>query len=155
MFQQFLDRIFAAAQSRSGVMKVNPSPWLYMDAADTVFETARQRVYTGKLVESKGPAAILDPGLQPVLEELPKWEVLSEILDEITQDNLSNPAPDDSSGTVLIMCGNADICTQLREYLRTAEREEVVDDDDGEKYTRHSGSPLMRRKFRNYVRWKV
>jgi DNA excision repair protein ERCC-4 len=152
-FQQFLDTVRAASQGRPGAMKVHTSPWLYMDAADTIFETSRRRVYTGKLQESKGAAALLDPALKPALEELPKWEVLSEVLEEIERDNYFSPVQDDSSGAILIMCSDRAMCAQLREYLESSEREQI-EDDDGDTYTRSTAAPMMRRKFRNYVKWK-
>jgi DNA excision repair protein ERCC-4 len=148
-----LDTIIAASQSRPGVAKVHLSPWLLLDAADTIFETALRRVYAGKLNEAKGSAALLDSALKPVLEELPKWEVLSEILEEIERDSYFNPVQDDSSGAILIMCADQGLCSQLKDYLQTVEREEGVD-DEGEQYARPSAAAMMRRKFRNYVKWK-
>ncbi|KAJ4381270.1 DNA repair protein RAD16 [Didymella sp. IMI 355093] len=138
-FNKYLDTVLAASQPPPGSTKQNQSPWLFLDAADTIFSTAKRRVYTGK----------------PVLEEFPKWSQLAEILQEIEQDAYFNPTPQDSSnGSILIMCGDHGTCSQLREYLQTmyVRPEEATgeDEDNGEPSARF----MMRRKLRNYLSWK-
>src|SRR6266568_3622853 len=101
---------------------MNQSPWLFLDAAHTIFDTAKRRVYTGKVTNADlnaNPNAVPD-SLHPVLEEFPKWALLAEILEEIEQDAYFNPiVQDGSNGSTLIMCGDQDTCRQLREYLQT------------------------------------
>lgn len=158
-FNKFLDTVHAASSPPHGSTRQSQSPWLFLDAAHTLFDTAKRRVYTGRITDDA-----LRPGkdsLNPVLEELPKWAQLAEILEEIEQDVYLNPRPfDESSGGILIMCGDQGTCRQLREYLQTmyAEADEKAasgrQDDDSDDVRRPSGKYMMRRKLRNYLQWK-
>lgn len=155
-FLQQLDTIHAAHKPAPGTTRQTESPWLFSDAAQTIFETARQRVYSSK---QKANANSTIESLKPVLEEQPKWAVLSDVLEEIDRDLYFEPAVrDDSNGTILIMCADTDTCRQLRDYLqtmhirpRTAKKVEEVYDPEEDK---PSGAFLMRRKLRNYLNWK-
>ncbi|KAF2160127.1 hypothetical protein M409DRAFT_29423 [Zasmidium cellare ATCC 36951] len=149
-FHKYLDTVLAASQPPPGSNRQNQSPWLFLDAAHTLFDSAKRRVYTGKITD---PLAADQTGLNPVLEELPKWKLLAEILEEIERDVYFNPQPnDESSGSILVMCGDQSTCRQLREYLTTMYADEVSDDDIGDR--KPSGNSLMRRKLRNYLQWK-
>ena len=100
--------------------------------------------------------------LKPVLEPLPKWEVLTEVLEEIEQDAYLNPLnpTEDSNGTILIMCGDQRTCRQLREYVGTMharvshasngndENKEALDEEGT------SAEVMMRRRLRDYLNWK-
>ncbi|ROT34765.1 DNA repair protein rad16 [Sodiomyces alkalinus F11] len=170
-FLQHLDTIYAAHSPPPGSTRQNQSPWLFLDAAQTIFETARKRVYAA----STRPA-VAGPdidALQPVLEELPKWSVLAEVLEEIDRDLwFDPPVRDDSNGTILVMCSDANTCRQLRDYLQTMHvkpktneperakmkktkdvRDDDDDDDDDDK-SKLSAAFMMRRKLRNYLNWK-
>ncbi|KAF2872985.1 DNA repair endonuclease XPF [Massariosphaeria phaeospora] len=156
-FNKYLDTVLAASQPPPGSTKQNQSPWLFLDAADIIFSTAKRRVYTGKVstADLADPNVVPD-GLQPVLEELPKWRQLAEILQEIEQDAYFNPTPQDTSnGSILIMCGDQGTCRQLREFLQTMhvklEGDSVNDDEDEDE---PSAKFMMRRKLRNYLAWK-
>ncbi|UKZ74043.1 hypothetical protein TrVFT333_001697 [Trichoderma virens FT-333] len=143
------------------------SPWLFLDAAQTIFDTARRRVY------SASPKSVSQSGenidsLRPVLEELPKWGILAEVLEEIDRDLFFEPkVRDDSNGGILIMCSNTDTCRQLRDFLQTmhvkpkADKDAlpVVDDPEfererAEEAHKPSANFMLRRKLRNYLRWK-
>ena len=120
-FNKYLDTILAAHQPPPGSNRQNQSPWLFLDAANTIFETAKRRVYAGKAVDGEVAEGIarLPSTLSPILEEQPKWALLAEVLDEIERDAYFNPGlRDDSNGTVLIMCTDRGTCAQLREYLQ-------------------------------------
>ena len=116
---------------------------------------SKRRVYTGKIVEGQTKTSL--NSLQPVLEELPKWELLADVLEEIEKDAYFNPpVSDGANGTILIMCNDAGTCHQLREYLQTmknthADKEIDEGDDQRQKPT---ARVLMRRKLRNYIKWK-
>jgi DNA excision repair protein ERCC-4 len=159
-FLKHLDMVLADAQPEEGKLKQIPSPWLLLDAADTLFETAKRRVYTGKLSTGKegstGQGKPRTDVLQPVLEELPKWETLADILAEIEQDVYFNPVPqDDSSGAILIMCADLQICAQIREYVETMHvKPEAKSDEANDSENTSSASFMMRRKLRDYVVWK-
>ncbi|KAK4508724.1 hypothetical protein PRZ48_002463 [Zasmidium cellare] len=149
-FHKYLDTVLAASQPPPGSNRQNQSPWLFLDAAHTLFDSAKRRVYTGKITDA---SAADQTGLNPVLEELPKWKLLAEILEEIERDVYFNPRLDDeSSGSILVMCGDQSTCRQLREYLTTMYADEAEDDEIMER--KPSGNSLMRRKLRNYLQWK-
>lgn len=155
-FLQQLDTIHAAHSPQPGSMRQTQSPWLFLDAAQTIFDTAKRRVYTGK--QKAGPDTNID-SLRPVLEEQPKWALLAEVLQEIDHDLYFEPvARDDSNGTILIMCSDTNTCRQLRDYLqtmhvkpKTEKRVEEFHDPDEDK---PSAAFMMRRKLRNYLKWK-
>ncbi|KAF1963186.1 DNA repair endonuclease XPF [Byssothecium circinans] len=155
-FNKYLDTVLAASQPPPGSTKQNQSPWLFLDAADTIFTTAKRRVYTGKVTNADlaNSVNVIPDGLTPVLEELPKWNQLAEILQEIEQDAYLNPAPQDTSnGSILVMCGDQGTCRQLREFLQimyVKEEDKDADEDENEP----SAKFMMRRKLRNYLTWK-
>jgi DNA excision repair protein ERCC-4 len=161
-FLQHLDTIHAAHSPAPGTTRQTQSPWLFLDAANTIFETARRRVYAAKVNNIRQSDNI--DSLRPVLEELPKWALLSEVLDEIDRDLYFEPQiRDDSNGSILIMCSSSDTCRQLRTYLQTMYVKPRVDksvQDDGEEEgpeeDKHKPSAnfMLRRFLRNYLRWK-
>ncbi|KAH7336107.1 hypothetical protein BKA65DRAFT_27976 [Rhexocercosporidium sp. MPI-PUGE-AT-0058] len=153
-FNRHLDTILAAHSPPPGSTRQNQSPWLFLDAAHTIFDTAKRRVYTGKAAQ--GAAENLEP-LRPVLEEQPKWAVLAEVLEEIDRDLYFNPViRDDSNGSILIMCSDTAQCRQLREYLQNMHiRPETAGSDSDEESEREpSAAFMMRRKLRGYLKWK-
>ncbi|KXH31676.1 DNA repair protein [Colletotrichum simmondsii] len=155
-FLQHLDTIHAAHSPPPGSTRQNQSPWLFLDAAQTIFETARRRVYSASAKAATADANI--DSLRPVLEEQPKWAWLADVLTEIDNSmHFDPPARDDSNGTILIMCGDTNTCRQLRDYLQTmyfkpkVEKDPTKDDEDEDSA---SAAFMMRRKLRNYLRWK-
>ncbi|AEO65088.1 20ffaa8c-a83d-456f-b117-40a0cadacff5 [Thermothielavioides terrestris] len=156
-FLQHLDTIHAAHSPPPGSTRQTQSPWLFLDAAQTIFDTAKRRVYSSS--QRAGPDTANIDALRPVLEEQPKWAVLAEVLSEIDRDLYFEPAArDDSNGTVLIMCSDTNTCRQLRDYLqtmhvkpRTEKKVEEFYDPDTDK---PSAAFMMRRKLRNYLQWK-
>ena len=160
-FNKYLDTILAAHQPPPGSNRQNQSPWLFLDAANTIFETAKRRVYTGNPMQGdvpEAPGALAD-SLRPALEEQPKWTLLAEILEEIDRDAYFNPGVrDDSNGTILIMCSDQATCRQLREYLQNMyiRPQQTTEDNepDGCAEVKASAIFMMRRKLRNYLNWK-
>lgn len=156
-FNRHLDTILATHSPPSGSTRQNQSPWLFLDAAHTIFDTAKRRVYTGK--PTQGDADNID-SLRPVLEEQPKWAILAEVLEEIDRDLYFNPvALDDSNGTILIMCTDTEQCRQLREYLQTMHVRPATtrahdDEEEEEKEEGPSATFMMRRRLRQYFIWK-
>lgn len=162
---KYLDTIVAAHSAPPGSTRHSFSPWLFLDAAHVLFETAKSRVYRGKITgaETLTTPSAFSAALQPVLEEQPKWHVLAEILQEIEQDAYLNPTQrGDSNSTVLIMCGDQRTCRQLRDFLSlmhecpVAETDEELEAIDEKKLPEDStsGEILMRRKLREYLNWK-
>ncbi|CAF9908444.1 MAG: hypothetical protein ALECFALPRED_004532 [Alectoria fallacina] len=160
-FNKYLDTILAAHQPPPGSNRQNQSPWLFLDAANTIFETAKRRVYTGKPVDEEAPGAsgALPDSLSPTLEEQPKWALLADILEEIEGDAYFNPGiRDDSNGTILMMCSDQGTCRQIREYVQNMHvrpQQATEDDDvDSDAEVKASATLMMRRKLRNYLNWK-
>ena len=169
-FNKYLDTILAAHQPPPGSNRQNQSPWLFLDAANTIFETAKRRVYTGKPLDGEAPEtpSFHTDSLRPVLEEQPKWALLADILEEIESDSYFNHSiRDDSNGTVLIMCSDHGTCRQLREYVQNMYIRPHLNDEVGEKIEeagletndedsklKPSAAFMLRRKLRNYLNWK-
>jgi DNA excision repair protein ERCC-4 len=158
-FNRHLDTILAAHAPPPGSTRQNQSPWLFLDAAHTIFDTAKRRVYTGKVTKDKDQDI---ESLHPVLEEQPKWAILTEVLEEIDRDLYFNPVlRDDSNGTILIMCTDTSQCRQLREYLQsmhvhpeTNGAEEGAGEGADDIKSEASAASMMRKKLRDYLRWK-
>lgn len=157
-FLQHLDTIHAAHSPPPGSTRQNQSPWLFLDAAQTIFDTARRRVYSVSAKAAAQDNSDSIDSLRPVLEELPKWGLIAEVLEEIDRDlYFDPPTRDDSNGTILVMCSNTDTCRQLRDFLQTmhvkpkVDKQAAEDDEDADK---PSAAFMMRRKLRNYLKWK-
>lgn len=157
-FLRYLDTVLAASSPPPGSNRQTQSPWLFLDAAHTIFDQAKKRVYTGKINDASTAHGIPD-SLTPVLEEMPKWGLLGEILDEIERDMHFNTSfQDESNGSVLIMAGDNGSCRQIREYLQTRHissqrpnKRRKGDESDDEELT---AAVMMRRKLRHYLTWK-
>ena len=154
-FNKYLDTILAAHQPPPGSTRQNQSPWLFLDAANTIFETGKRRVYQGKAGDRAVQGQSLPDSLRPILEELPKWSLLGEVLEEIETDSYLNPTfNDESNGTILIMCSDQATCRQLREYLATMYVYQATEEDDDVTASKPSAAFMMRRKLREYLEWK-
>ncbi|KAI8632955.1 DNA repair endonuclease XPF [Xylariaceae sp. FL1651] len=154
-FLQHLDTIHAAHSPQPGSTRQNQSPWLFLDAAHTIFSTAKNRVYVASKAGVNAQSSI--DSLRPVLEEQPKWALLAEILEEIDRDLYFEPTmQDDSNGTILIMCSDTATCRQLRDYLQTMHVQPKTDENSNPKKEDHkpSASFMMRRRLRSYLNWK-
>ncbi|PYH71091.1 ssDNA endodeoxyribonuclease RAD1 [Aspergillus vadensis CBS 113365] len=166
-FLKYLDTIVTAHTPPPGSTKHSYSPWLFLDAADVLFQTARSRVYQGRISNDvvRSSSTSLPTTLQPVLEEQPKWEVVAEVLQEIETDAYLNPVNvDESNSTVLIMCSDQRTCRQLREYMGTMhanvsskkqETRDTLDPGDAIHEKKGSAEVMMRRRLRDYMDWKL
>ncbi|KAK7040936.1 DNA repair protein RAD16 [Paramarasmius palmivorus] len=118
------------------------------DAWDAVYESeGLQR--KDKPKPDKRPTW-LPSGMQPVLEELPKWSLLAEILMEIEQEilrmeNTSTHAAALGNNTTLVMCSSASTCSLLNEFLSSM---------DDERPKGEWGRKLMLRKLKGYLWWQ-
>ena len=149
-FNQLLETVLITNTPAPGSTRQNHSPWLFLDAAHTVFSTAKERVY---LKESTKPESTPVPGEVPagitmVLEELPKWGTLKEVLEEIENEIHLDPQHgtslfvpplivDDGTNAVVVMCTDERTCRQLKEYLQSS-----------------GTDTMMRRKLKDYFAWK-
>ncbi|KAF8338666.1 hypothetical protein F5887DRAFT_1284710 [Amanita rubescens] len=95
----------------------------------------------------------LPDGMEPVLEELPKWDLLSEILLEIEGEIIRQQMNHKSSGQqnlgsdiVLVMASSTRSCQSIRDYLSLADH----DAPRGAK-----GRRMLMRSLSNYLWWKA
>lgn len=77
----------------AGSTRQNHSPWLFLDAAHVVFTTAKERVYLKEPSKLEATPALgeVPRGITVVLEDLPKWTTLKEVLEEIEHEIHLNP----------------------------------------------------------------
>lgn len=159
-FYRHLETILAINAPPPGSTRQSQSPWLFLDAAHTIFSLAKRRVYTGTVDDSSigNTGGNIPQGLVSRLEEQPKWAILAEVLEEIERDLYFNPTPrDNSNGTTLIMCREPETCRQIREYLQTMHDKLPTgqgEDEEDQDANVPSAAIMMRRKLRSYLAWK-
>ncbi|KAH7103448.1 hypothetical protein BKA62DRAFT_696946 [Auriculariales sp. MPI-PUGE-AT-0066] len=142
----------------TGERRQNQSPWLLIDAADVMIKAAKRRCYittaelkvnSSALDEDEEDWAALDEdgapqqrlswlpqGMEPVLEELPKW---AQLVEPLTSNS-------DASDIVLVMCSSQRTCDQLNEYFNRL---------DPSASKEKKGHRMMERRLRDYIRWKA
>ncbi|KAL5529182.1 hypothetical protein ACEPAG_5156 [Sanghuangporus baumii] len=199
-FHAYLETIIASnSTTASGAARQHQSPWLFTDAANIIFQTAKRRCYISstkprmKQGEPKQPIvgvdelddeeawAVLDEiernqsgsvarngnqkspktrlkrrkkwvpeGMDPVLEELPKWSLFAEVLQEIeevmVQMESSTSFRTPGTNTVLVMCSSPRSCELLSEYLSVLNRRSKKSE---------WGRRMMERRLRLYLWWKA
>ncbi|KAG0097557.1 hypothetical protein BGZ93_002491 [Podila epicladia] len=87
-FNLYLETILATFSSTSS------SYWIMTDPADKIYTTAKSRVFMNQAGYADPEDAQLPPDMRPILEELPKWNVLSEIMDEVEAEMHHAPQPE-------------------------------------------------------------
>lgn len=100
------------------------SGWLFLDSSTSMFVNARSRVYqipeskkklkVGPELEKQKPSSIVVTR-ELVLETSPKWEALTEVLQEIEKENKSS---EHEAGRVLICASDDRTCAQLQQYIK-------------------------------------
>ncbi|KZT51574.1 hypothetical protein CALCODRAFT_125678 [Calocera cornea HHB12733] len=93
--------------------------------------------------EKKARPRWLPEGMTPVYEELPKWDLLRKVLQEIEETVVQNPYP-----PMLVMVHDNKTCALLREYL-TSLNPSANDDPD-----RPPGAKMLDAHLRDYIFWK-
>ncbi|XP_044033423.1 DNA repair endonuclease XPF [Siniperca chuatsi] len=101
------------------------SGWLFLDSSTSMFVNARGRVYripeskkklkVGAEAEKQISSSALEVKRELVLEKSPKWEALTEVLQEIERENKSSQHV---PGRVLICASDDRTCAQLQQYIR-------------------------------------
>ncbi|KAH3666755.1 hypothetical protein OGAPHI_003204 [Ogataea philodendri] len=115
------------------------APWLLLDEAMTVISCAKARVFDKVREDDNEMATYL-------LEELPKWEQLAMILDDINDQKEHGNHSED--GPVLIMCSTGHCCNQLSNFLLTYKEYR----EGGQ--VGFSGRRMMVRRFKDHLAWK-
>lgn len=92
-FNQLLETVLTTNTPAVGSTRQNHSPWLFLDAAHVVFTTAKERVYLKEpsKLEATPATGEVPRGITVVLEDLPKWTTLKEVLEEIEHEIHLNP----------------------------------------------------------------
>ncbi|KAF7301049.1 ERCC4 domain-containing protein [Mycena indigotica] len=180
-FHAYLETLLATGSVTVMGVKENRSPWMISDVAHLIFDGARRRCYLGNFKPKPPPAqnddddgwAALDEldgievqakadvrpqwlpyGLEPVLEELPKWGLLAEALQEIegdilrieTADMTRKGPPLPGSNVVLIMTSSTRTCRVISEFLSTK-------DDSLPRGAQ--GRAMLMKRLRVYLWWKT
>ncbi|XP_037318967.2 DNA repair endonuclease XPF [Pungitius pungitius] len=101
------------------------SGWLFLDSSTSMFVNARARVYrtpeskkklkVGAEEEKAKSSSASGVKRELVLENSPKWEALTEVLEEIERENKSSQQ---EPGRVLICASDDRTCAQLQQYIR-------------------------------------
>ncbi|SCV03300.1 LAME_0H09318g1_1 [Lachancea meyersii CBS 8951] len=94
------------ANKPSVTRKYSESPWLMAEESQAVLSYAKKRVFQDGNYE---------------LEELPKWEQLTAILEDIAAEKGRSTVP---NGPTLIICSEDRTCRQLRKIITYSERKE-------------------------------
>lgn len=153
-------------KSSDSMHATSMSPWLNLDEANTIISYAKERAL-GKMMVSKPKKTIIDvdkehsqdeaeledPELELeaeeeyVLEELPKWDQLGILLDDIMYEKSQNSI---NQGPVLIMCSDYKVVKQLSYLVSNMEEK-----SHSATHRRHfSSRNFMIGKLNDYLEWK-
>ncbi|KAM9838116.1 DNA repair endonuclease XPF [Aulostomus maculatus] len=101
------------------------SGWLFLDSSTSMFVNARSRVYrvpenkkklkVGARADRQESSSDSEVKRELVLEKSPKWEALTEVLQEIERENKSC---EHEPGRVLICASDDRTCAQLQQYIK-------------------------------------
>lgn len=142
--------------SSTGTMATTTmSPWLMMDEATTIIAYSKERAL-GKVSVQKtlidvqtNEEEVVSSDFVYNLEEQPKWEQLSLVIDDIMHERSIDPLK--TEGPVLIMCSNGRIARQLSMVLASMKRRE--NPITGRR--KHTARSYMVKKLRDYLQWKA
>ncbi|KAG5513820.1 hypothetical protein PMAC_000858 [Pneumocystis sp. 'macacae'] len=148
-----LETILITESSIPEIKKREQSPWLLLDAANTIFKLAKERVYK-KVPPEK--IYLHEPygSILPILENQPKWDVLKEIMHEIETEIRLNPELHNNNDcAVLIMCKNEYTCRQIQEYLHDFTSNNNLPNNTNSD-SDESKCSFLRTQFKEYLAWK-
>lgn len=137
------------------------SPWLNLDEATTIISYTRERAL-GRMSVTKASSNLPESNSskeskenerenrvedQYILEELPKWDQLALLLDDIIYEKTKNPA---NEGPILIMCSDHKVAEQLSRIL--PHMKEVKNNQGKRKFSCRS---YMVERLNGYLDWKA
>ncbi|KAL8600798.1 hypothetical protein ACOMHN_055993 [Nucella lapillus] len=108
--------------------------WLFLDAADSLFVNAKQRVFGEQKDSPSKDKTEAGKGKKkekpPLLEETPKWQALKQVLEEIEgeiQQMVSGGDLENADECRVLVCAEDDrTCNQLKEFLCRGSRDLLV-----------------------------
>lgn len=149
--QGIVDLNIKHASSGPGTM-VSMSPWLNLDESNTIISYARDRALAKITVTKREVLSDDDesPDVEEeyLLEELPKWNQLGVLIDDIIHEKSVRPNKDE--GPILIMCSNPRIVDQLSSLL--VSMQEQVNPNTNKKGFKFR--KYMIRKLNDYLSWR-
>ncbi|WPK27057.1 hypothetical protein PUMCH_004428 [Australozyma saopauloensis] len=140
--------------SANGVATSTMSPWLMMDEATTIIAFAKERAL-GKVSVKKSSEqrnelftdADEQSELVYNLEELPKWEQLAMVIDDIMHERSVEAVK--SEGPILLMCALEKTARQLSAVLADSRKKENVSGK-----CIYTSRRFMVKQLRKYLEWK-
>lgn len=109
-FYKAIDTIFFQGIPQPGTLRDPDSRMLFSDSFETLLEVSRRRVFGSRSKSNTSDKT------KHSIEELPKWDQLAKILEEIGVEKSKQTAMD---GPILILCKDRKTCRQLSWFLRT------------------------------------
>lgn len=110
----------------------NNNSWVLLEDAYHLLNLATQRVFGSQKLISQTPK---DRRENIPIEQVPKWDQLSRVLEEIQQDDAATKGP------ILIKCKSP---KQLADYLKAVKKEDDV----------YSAQDFLKKKRREYQAWR-
>ncbi|CAE6488441.1 unnamed protein product [Rhizoctonia solani] len=115
-----------------------------MDEEFAMLDEIEGREPGGRQPDRGQRPAWLPHTMEPVLEELPKWKVLADVLKEIDESIIANSMKHSpGTNTTLVMVSDNRSATLIREYLGMMN-----------KNSESPGRPMLMNRLKNYVYWK-
>ncbi|KAE9391336.1 hypothetical protein BT96DRAFT_781193, partial [Gymnopus androsaceus JB14] len=152
--------VFQAAKKRCYVEAVEPPPVEVIDlddddeAWDAVFELEGRPSVPRQTKKKAGKRPEWIPkDMHPVLEELPKWSLLADVLEEIEgeivrmESTVTSRPVEEPPGTniTLVMCSSTATCTLLNDFLSSM---------DDKRPKGEWGRRMMLKKLRSWLWWE-
>lgn len=139
--------------TNAGTMNISSmSPWLNLDEANTIISYARERAFGKRKISVEN---IADTEKEEnnadheheeyILEELPKWEQLGFLLDDIIFEKMKSNSTD---SPILIMCSNNRVARQLRDLISL-----MLESNTDDRKT-INGRKYMVKLLDDYIAWK-
>lgn len=138
-FYKAIDTIYFQGIPQPGTLRDPDSRLLFSDSFESLLEISRRRVLGDR------PKFNLQTKSKHDIEELPKWDQLAKILEEIGIDKSKH---NDMDGPILILCKDRKTCRQISWFLRTMTETE----SSGFKF--YSGQNFLNTLLNDFRDWR-
>ena len=169
-FYRFLETLMVAndPMQRNSRNAINTSaldsPWLLLDASHTVFSLAKERVYRKKTGFVSNDIQDLPPGIEPILEEPPKWRAIVQILNEILKERSEcEDSPIIGNNSILIMTSSISESRIIHSLVASIRRNEASDSSKNPSgfsipscgsYSCSGSQRYLQTRILSYLSWK-